>query len=54
MLHDTISRKAAVFLKLSTGLSLNGVLDVMRLFPNLFTKYSVHEEEATAKMFSTI
>ena len=27
-------KKAAVFLQLSTGLSINGVLDVMRLFPN--------------------
>ena len=51
MLHDTISRKAAVFLQLSTGLSINGVLDVIRLFPNLFTKYFVYEEEATAEMF---
>ena len=51
MLHDTISRKAAVFLQLSTGLSINGVLEVIRLFPNLFTKYFAHEEEATAEMF---
>ena len=43
MLHDTISRKAGVFLQLSSGLSTNRVLDMLKLFPDLFTKYLIHE-----------
>ena len=50
MLHDTISRKAGVFLQLSSGLSNNGVLDMLKLFPDLFTKYFIHEEVVTAEM----
>lgn len=50
MLHDTISRKAGVFLQLSSGLSTNGVLDMLKLFPDLFTKYFIHEEVVTAEM----
>lgn len=53
MLHDTISRKAAIFLQLSTGLSVHGLLDVMKIFPNFFIDYFVHSKEhiVTAEMF---
>ena len=35
ILHDAISRKAGVFLRLSSGLSTNGVLDMLELFFDL-------------------
>lgn len=51
MLHDSISKRAAVFLQLSCGLSINGVLDVIKLFPGLFSKYFISKEEVTAEDF---
>ena len=50
MLHDAISRKAGVFLQLSSGLSTTAALDMLELFPDLFTKYFIYEEVVTAEM----
>ena len=53
MLYDTISRRAGVFLQLSSGLSTNGALEVIKVFPKLFLKHFVYckEELITAEKF---
>lgn len=53
ILHNTISKRAGVFVQLSCGLTTNGLLDVLKLFPDLFAKYFVHNEAeiVTAEKF---
>ena len=51
MLHDSISKRAAVLLQLSCGLSVNGVTEMIKLFPDLFSKFFVFEEEDDAEKF---
>ena len=53
VLHDSISKRAAVFFQFSSGLSTLGFLDMVKCFPNMFEKYFVHHEAdiLTAEMF---
>jgi len=53
ILHDAISKRAAVFFQLSSGLSTLGLLDIIKCFPNIFEEYFVYNEieELSAEMF---
>ena len=52
LLHDAITKRAAGLMQLSSGLSILGVLDKMKMFPELFEKYFVHEKkEISADVF---
>ena len=47
ILHDAISKRAAVFFQLSSGLSTLGFLEVVKCFPDMYERYFVHHEAET-------
>ena len=47
MLHDTITKRAAVLSQLSSGLTALGLLDMMKAFPTCFEKVFTYDDSET-------
>ena len=42
ILHDSVSKRASAFFQLSSGLSILGFLEIIKIFPGTFEKHFVH------------